>query len=183
MIQKRTVLILGAGASAPYGFPLGQGLLNDICNTLFNKEDMKKLFWEMGFDEEIRNEFIQALRFSGRTSVDAFLEHRKEFLDVGKAAIAAALIPFERHESLFPEDLKWYQYLFMKLNTSFEEFDLNLISIITFNYDRLIEHYLFTALKNSYGQSDERCAEKLSNIPIIHLYGRLGYLPWLSLTT
>jgi len=55
----------------------------------------------------------------------------------------------------------WYQYFCDKLNTSFEEFDQNKISIITFNYDRSLEHSLFTALKNSYGKNDRDCALKL----------------------
>jgi hypothetical protein len=33
-------------------------------------------------------------------------------------------------------------------------------------------------MKNSYGKPDEECAEKLNNIPIIHVHGRLGLLPW-----
>lgn len=72
----------------------------------------------------------------------------------------------------------WYQYFCDKLNTSFEEFDQNKISIITFNYDRSLEHSLFTALKNSYAKNDRDCASKLKNIPIVHVYGQLGYLPW-----
>ena len=31
MITVPTTLILGAGASEPYGFPLGVGLLNKVC--------------------------------------------------------------------------------------------------------------------------------------------------------
>ena len=31
MITKRTVLVLGAGASSHYGFPLGEGLRDRVC--------------------------------------------------------------------------------------------------------------------------------------------------------
>src|SRR5690349_6316802 len=34
MITRQTVLILGAGASVAYGFPLGRGLITAICNYL-----------------------------------------------------------------------------------------------------------------------------------------------------
>ena len=34
MIEKPTVLILGAGASNHVGFPLGNGLKNEICNRI-----------------------------------------------------------------------------------------------------------------------------------------------------
>jgi hypothetical protein len=46
-----------------------------------------------------------------------------------------------------------------------------------FNYDRSLEHFLFTALKYSSGKSDDECAGKLKTIPIIHLHGDLGALP------
>lgn len=31
MITKDTVFVLGTGASAPYGYPVGTGLTDDIC--------------------------------------------------------------------------------------------------------------------------------------------------------
>jgi|HubBroStandDraft_6_1064221.scaffolds.fasta_scaffold4424063_1 hypothetical protein len=34
------------------------------------------------------------------------------------------------------------------------------------------------ALKNSHNKSDDSVAETLSKIEIVHLHGRLGYLPW-----
>jgi hypothetical protein len=40
-----------------------------------------------------------------------------------------------------------------------------------------LEHFLFTALKNTFGKSDDECAGKLASIPIIHLHGDLGALP------
>jgi hypothetical protein len=52
------------------------------------------------------------------------------------------------------------------------------LAFVTFNYDRTVEHFLFTSLKNSYGRSEAECQAALDAIPIIHLHGRLGYLPW-----
>jgi hypothetical protein len=34
MITERTILILGAGASNDYDYPLGQALVNEICRNL-----------------------------------------------------------------------------------------------------------------------------------------------------
>lgn len=65
-----------------------------------------------------------------------------------------------------------------QLNTSFEHFGKNALSIVTFNYDRVVEYFFFTSLKNSYGKDDRECAAVLDKIPIVHLHGRLGYLPW-----
>ena len=60
----------------------------------------------------------------------------------------------------------------------FGDFQKNKLRVITFNYDRSLEHFLFTSLKESYDKKDEDCAEVLSKIPIIHVYGSLGRLHW-----
>ena len=74
----------------------------------------------------------------------------------------------------------WYKYLFHKLDTRFEEFDKNSLSVLTFNYDRSLEHFLYTALLNTYGKTERECVEKLRALPIIHLYGQLGELPYIN---
>ncbi|HSU53786.1 MAG TPA: hypothetical protein VLT36_06985, partial [Candidatus Dormibacteraeota bacterium] len=83
MIETPTVLILGAGASIPYGFPSGKELVGKVvgglnsttteffqalraCNIAPNPQDLSK--------------FSEALLFSQRLSVDAFLEYRTDFL-------------------------------------------------------------------------------------------------------
>jgi hypothetical protein len=180
MITKRIILILGAGASKPYGFPVGRELVNIICDNLVDQNS--KLFSQLrdsvGCKRSEILQFRDELFYSRRGSVDAFLEHRREWIDIGKHAIAQSLLEFEKDGYLFKKDDNWYEFLFDKLNTSFDDFDHNEISIITFNYDRSLEYFLFTALKNSYGKSDEECSNKMRNIQIIHVHGQLGYLPW-----
>ena len=75
-------------------------------------------------------------------------------------------------------DADWYLYLSKRLNWSFDEFENNKLSIITFNYDRSLEHYLFTSLLNWHGRSVDDCIEKFSKLPIIHVYGQLGKIPY-----
>src|SRR5439155_7883729 len=75
-------------------------------------------------------------------------------------------------------DGDWYLYLSERLNSSFDEFENNKLSIITFNYDRSLEHYLFTSLLNWHGKSVDDCIEKFKNVPIIHVYGQLGKIPY-----
>ena len=52
------------------------------------------------------------------------------------------------------------------------------VAFITFNYDRSLEFFLLTTLKNRYQKTEQECAAKLKNIPIVHLYGKLALLPW-----
>jgi hypothetical protein len=128
-----------------------------------------------------KTRFKSELFLSHQPSVDAFLEHRPEFRDAGKLAIALSLMARENEKILNNFEKRkvgFYDYLFTQLNTSWEEFGNNKLSIITFNYDRSLEHYLFTALKHSYGKSDELIVKALSNIPIVHVHGSLGSLPW-----
>lgn len=180
MITKPTVLILGAGASRPFDYPTGKELKTKICN---NVEGWGELFLNSGIDMTKVRRFKQQLEKSPDRSVDAFLEHRPEFLQIGKMAISRALIPFEIVSNLF--DTKsgrnnWYEYLFDKMKCRFEEFENNKLSIVTFNYDRSLEHYFFTGIENKYGKSPEDCAKVFKKIPIIHLHGQLGFLPWQS---
>ena len=68
--------------------------------------------------------------------------------------------------------------LYDVLSAKWEDVRENKLSIITFNYDRTLEHFLFTSLKHSYNKSDDEIAQAFSNIPIIHVHGWLGELPW-----
>lgn len=62
---------------------------------------------------------------------------------------------------------------------AFEEFENNQVAFVTFNYDRSLEYFFAKAMAASYGKKIEECSQILSAfIPIIHLHGRLGYLPW-----
>jgi hypothetical protein len=178
MIIRPTTLILGAGASASFGFPTGYELLrqvidwSDINPTL----SISNLF--PNFNKTEVNAFKDALRRSGKISVDSFLEYRPEFIPIGKSAMAMLLIQYEHEPHLFKRDGKsWYEYLFKQLDARFEDFGQNRLRILTFNYDRSLEHFLFTALKNASGKSEDECAAKLKFIPIIHLHGDLGALP------
>ena len=142
MIAQQTVLILGAGASHPYCFPTAAMLKTQICQEFRNEnaEPSGVLGDSSGHSP---GEFVKlenALARSGQQSVDAFLEHRTEFIEVGKLAIAYCLIPFETAHNLFQDDSNcggrggdWYQYLFGRLNAPFEEFSQNKLSVITFN--------------------------------------------------
>lgn len=185
MITQETVLILGAGASIPFYFPSGPGLKQICLDMIKRKGHRFELLRQLGHEEDRITEFRDTLARSGQKSVDAFLQHGPEFVEIGKAAIAIALLPIEKTSNLFEEPIitgtpNWYEYLFSEcLNCPFEEFDQNKLSVITFNYDRSLEHYLFTALKNTHHkQKDEEVAEKLAAIKFIHVYGKLGYLSW-----
>jgi hypothetical protein len=144
MIQQKTVLVLGAGASIPFGFPSGYELVQQVCASHFYMRLTK-----FGIPSGEANKFCNALRQSGKQSVDTFLEHRPDLLEVGKLAIAVALIPCEQTHRLFNKGgaPTWYDYLWDKMNAPFEKLEANNLVVLTFNYDRSLEQYLFKAVQ------------------------------------
>jgi hypothetical protein len=155
MVTRPTTLILGAGSSQHYGFPSARGLKSDICEQ-FSKEDspaIELLCGTLGsdFDEHDYVSFAKALRLSGQESADAFLERNPRHIEIGKMAIAYCLIAYENEDKLFParSEHHLYEYIFGKLGSDLGGFRRNKLSIITFNYDRSLEHFIETALWNS----------------------------------
>lgn len=195
MITQQTVFVFGAGVSMPYGFPSGKALVSHIYSAATmkplhgleggegpNLNDIGVMLQEeFGKDEVLK--FGEELYLSQQISIDAFLEHRPEFMKIGKTAIALCIARKEKLDSLLSMEVRekgCYQYLSQKMNTSWATFVENKVSFITFNYDRSLEQYLFTSLKHSYGKSDEECAALINQIPIVHVHGSLGPLPWQS---
>lgn len=164
-----------------YGFPTGEEL-KDLIIRLYAKEGpaLNGHREAMGLDIFHVKEFCADLSQSGHSSVDAFLEYRKEYSKIGKTAIAEVLIPFEDESKLFSVDRNWYKYLLGKLNAPPDQFHSNKLTIVTFNYDRSFEWYLFKTLSARFGLNEVDALELVGRIPVIHLYGTLGGLPWES---
>jgi len=117
MVTTPTVLILGAGASSPYGFPTAKELKRLIRETFDHptSRPCQVLGSSASHSPEEIFEFREAFLRSGQPSVDAFLERRPNFLAVGKLAIAYCLIPFENEAKLYgpvpDRGGDWYEYL------------------------------------------------------------------------
>lgn len=181
MISQPTVFVVGAGASQPYNFPSGINLALEVIQLTKCEPSVSRLSAITGMPTKAFREFGRALSESGKNSVDAFLEHRPDFVTVGKVAIAQVLIGREFTDVLFTTNSgQWLRYLYERMNAPFDVFGANRVSFVTFNYDRNIEHFLHTALCNTYGKDPLQVANQLSSIPIVHLHGNLGPLPWQS---
>jgi hypothetical protein len=182
MLEKRTVLVLGAGASAPYGFPVGERLFYEVVEQTGRQDsDAFKVLRGLDYAPAAIALFREALRKSGALSVDAFLEHRREYESLGKDAMAAVLIRQEATDRLFPHaptQGDWYKCLCNELIEGGQLPQKGILLVITFNYDRSLEHYLHTALKNLFRYTDSECATALQAVEIVHVHGDLGNLPW-----
>jgi hypothetical protein len=178
-LRRRTTLVLGAGASCSYGFPVGSGLRQGLLRL---GQDPDRTAEILGVGKQTLRHFVKSFLVSQAYSIDAFLGRRwQEFETVGKAAIAHALLGAERGCDLFNENHAdhWYQYLANELvaDSTWETFDPSWLSIVTFNYDRSLEVFLCRALQEVFGKSEAEVVARLRQIPIVHVYGSLGS-PW-----
>jgi hypothetical protein len=183
MIKRSTLLVLGAGASEPYGYPIGSALKEKIITEITEmvKSDSG---WvnELGFDIDFVSDFVARFIISPRPSIDSFLAYDKEeFSEIGKIAIVDAISKCEKFNNFNSIDDDWYTYFTSFLyKCHFDDICNNKIGIISFNYDRSLEWFLYHTLLASYEEGDypEKCVPKLKGIPIAHIYGRLDQLPW-----
>ncbi len=180
VIEKNTVLILGAGASVDYGFPTGRRLLFEICSDLSDDANLFNfLSRSMGFPPEDIRRFRSALLSSQAPSVDLFLENRRDFERLGKNVIAAALLPHESLETFARpnNDTGWYEVLFGRMIQG-GKFEDNKLSVITFNYDRSLEAFLWFALRHLRGFQPEDALATVQRIRVVHAYGDLSECVW-----
>jgi len=116
MIERPTVIVLGAGASTEFGLPTGVGLANDIAvRAAFYFTDGVQtggdpdLYNAFNSDPQFRDRLFLAGRLISRglpmaRSVDDFLYNHDEdklVLDLGKAAIVQSILAAERDSYLF----------------------------------------------------------------------------------
>ena len=155
MITNETVLVLGAGASMPHGYPSGHSLRQILINpNLFAPAIAKQ-----SIDQGDVDEFCKIFMLSGMKSIDAFLARRgKSYLnggqktieDIGKYGIALALRQNKSLDTLFHNPKlrdgdggidhrdNWYEYLWAQLSSgitgsNLEEFSKTRLTAVTFN--------------------------------------------------
>lgn len=171
-----TVMVLGAGASAHLGYPVGATLCDKI---LKNTEDPDALSFiqlrEMGFLQGFISNFHEEFAASGAFAIDAFLEKRPEFIEVGRAAIASELIKYEDVGNLRVRKNNWYCKLSDQLSRQIHENDPHGLVLVTFNYDRSLDKFLHDFFTSTCPQR-AKLQPVEHDVPIFHVHGRLGYL-------
>lgn len=176
-MPEQTSLILGAGSSYPYGFPTGVGLRQKILEL---DRDLDLFEYLARQNKAGIKSFLEQFSRSQMNSIDSFLAKNPRFTDLGKIAIAIVLLNSETEETLLSETNpdNWYRYLINSiLPHDWNELDLSWLKIISFNYDRSLYTYLYSALKNTYSKSDQEVKEKLDKLDIFHVYGSLEINP------
>lgn len=181
MVNNPLVLVVGAGASFPYGFPLGSQLRTEICN-IENDDSLLRasLVKHINLDDSLLRNFAKSFRLSSVKSIDAFLAKRSEFESIGKLAIAASLISKSTKKTKeYDLEDNWYLELWNLLISginSHNELKNNKLRIITFNYDYSLESFIHSSIVHTFGVSDTDAFSVLKNIPILHVYGSIRSL-------
>ena len=177
MHLKRTTLILGAGASQPYGFPLGADLKAKVLSMAMTQTVVKVLVERAGFPEKLIQEFIEIFRANTSGTIDEFLERKSKYRDLGAHLIAHSMCSDEQSARHF-QQYGWYSELYRQLNLDSAEPDVCELSIVTFNYERSLEWYLNEVIRVECRDVHETVAhEKRNRIKVIHPHGSLGKYP------
>lgn len=204
MFAPGTVIVLGAGASLEANFPLGSGLIDQIRANLENtlrrsdefSHDIMLLMQALnGFSRPIISEILLGLKHAN--SIDSYLFSRSDSPDIvriGKICIAHALLNAEknsycyydfRDEKMADENKMHhthYETLFRIAKDGIDKSSIDKLfcefTVINFNYDRSLKHYLMKATKEAFGISSADSANCVKRLKILQPYGGLGLLPW-----
>lgn len=213
-MKRIKTFITGAGASKEFDLPTGGELVKEIeqlCNFRIDQfgrissgdRVLARCFelaksktgerWNSAYLADVANKLRKNMGLA--PSIDNFLGAHIEkdgWSDVGKLAIARAILKAERNSSLWFDSgniynnpdfstlpPNWLTELFRTLvsRRGLDEFKAALDScrFITFNYDRTIEQFFHQAIKSYFDidgyEVDGICSEHLN---VIHVYGSLG---------
>jgi hypothetical protein len=179
MITRDTVFVLGAGASHPYGMPLGSELRDQICAWRSKKDsNFIGMLDSIGFSWEDIRKLAGEFQDSAVDSIDRFLGLREEHLIAGKYLIAHTILECEhRSRAKDAHDGDWYRYLWNRMLADVDNearVRNNRIKFLTFNYDRTLEFFLYKSFKNTFNASPIEAQRFVDSIPIAHLYGSVG---------
>jgi len=108
MKNKKTVFVLGAGASCPYGYPSGAHLREHICLSTGhpNLKDLAQAIEKDGLPSV--GDFKKTFESSSTKSIDLFMTRNPKLAPVGKYIIAFEIFKAEA-KSLFRERAKQVQ--------------------------------------------------------------------------
>jgi hypothetical protein len=176
------VLVLGAGTSKAYGFPLARDVVEEIC---FDPEDQLPVERQqkLGIDPFEIVSFRERLRKADPQSVDWYAQQLapSEFL-LAKQLIAYTIGRRESSMKLFTNQVKdhWLRLLGdLLIGDKLSQFPRRNIAIVTFNYERSLDEYLHARLQATFKSkhSEEEIRAAFLRLPIVHIYGQLGTLP------
>lgn len=182
MIGTPTTLVVGAGASKPYGLPVGTELF-DRAKSLKPASDLYQLLRELHPEPERLDRFLADLRAHPAHSIDAFLETRQteaDVMSVGRSVLAGLMGVALQKKPTQPANADWMGYLIGRMAEgapTWKSFMAGNASVrfVTFNFDTLVEQKILDDLgrryRHQFGAVEAK--ETLEKIRVVHVHGRL----------
>ncbi len=130
-------------------------------------------------------------QFDSIDEVLHFVSHDRDAVELGKAAIAYQIAKAESDSLLSRVDDKdaenkcdatWAR-AFLRIaiagatSQDFETY-FRQVTVIDFNYDRVLQQYLYSSLQRLYGLAPADAAQCVKKLNVIRPYGSLGALEW-----
>jgi hypothetical protein len=211
MFKRRTVFVIGAGASAEFNMPVGSDLIARVAAAVnvgahgqTNDQNLAvRIRGHFGQDHAERllrsgpELAAVATQFASMDEALHFLSDASDIVELGKLAISHEMMKAERNSHLYAaqhgsepgtsrSNNSWAgTFLRIALAGSRRQ-DLPCIfenvTIIDFNYDRVLPQFLYWALKQNLHIAPTIAAQSVRNLKILHPYGSLGNLEWLDET-
>jgi hypothetical protein len=180
--------VIGAGASEPYGLPLGSKLLED-AKALKHTDAVYDLLTSLPLLRERVDGFLDDLRGHPARSIDAFLEKRQdnpEIMKIGRAVIAVlmgrALVRKHRDKKITLSDQDWLGEVIEQMSvgtrkrSDFEAGNSE-VTFITFNFDSIIEDRLSQDVNKLFENAGLGHSPVTDVVRTIHVHGRLPAIP------
>ncbi len=206
MIKKKITIVLGAGASCEYGFPLGSELMEAILNHPFNdslesfeeasntirkhgmvSSSMQKTKLKARLFQSNHQLMHKVLRFysvfnrTASASVDYFLQQNPEHQEAGKFLVAHIISQFEynyltQHYYLMPAGKGFYRDIISAFSLASSAFINDEIEIKFLTFNYDRSLELYLINAVKNTFSGNLSDKILSAVEIIHIHGDLGPL-------
>jgi len=190
-LKKNIADLLSVGDENGFYYSIRDKLINAAINR-----NMQAEFVNLSMEPYLRVCQIIRDAMPQASSIDNFIDTHSDNKKIelcGKLAIVRAILEAESRSEIYTDQNRkldfsrientWYNKFFQLLvqDASLEQLTgrLNNLNVITFNYDRSFEHFLYYSLINYYQIDNTSAAELISNIGIYHPYGTVGKLPWM----
>ncbi len=225
-MSKKTVFVIGAGASAEANLPTSDGLKNKIATSfdqgyagyyiiydalrnhvhknILTQENINLYLNEVWHIKEAMplaisiDNYLDAHRDNDKIALCGKLAIVRSILEAEKGSFlsfktgANSNINFKLLQKTKNKEEAWFLSFFKLLTENCASNELKerfeSITLIIFNYDRCIEHFLYYALQTYYPElspdknteARDKIAELVKSINIYHPYGDVGSLPWIN---
>lgn len=172
MLENSTLIVLGAGAHAPYFLPTSNELLEYIQNRFPNYiQRLLTTSPEIVYSAtKLIDEFCKQIEHIGFSTIDRWIASNRQFEFLAKAAIAYALIEIlenpvdnskrnHRNPRIYKNTERggdWFRVFFEQLTrdiitvSDLERLLSSNIKFVTFNYEHFFEYLFFLRLNSSY---------------------------------